>query len=92
MTDQPSQPVAIPWYQSKVIQGLIVTLATQAIADFHLGAKLTADEIGSYVDTTFQIISVIAVAWSGYHRVTKPNPTVVSSQVKANAINQPPSV
>jgi hypothetical protein len=89
MTDQQSTDV-IPWYQSKILQALIVSLITQTMSVFHVTTHLTNADIGSYVDTAFQVLSFVSIAWAGYHRVTKPTPPLVATQSRADQLNSTP--
>lgn len=97
MNDAKADPVqqltAIPWYQSRVLQGIIVSGASQIVASLqsHGIIKITPD-IDFWVELVFQAIAIIAAAYAFYARTNKPTPPVSISQGSAdehNAENPP---
>lgn len=83
-------PTAIPWYKSAVLRGLIVIVITQTLTHFKLVSQFTSTDIGSFVDGLLSVISYLAAAYAAYSRVSKPNPTITSTQAKADA--HPPPI
>jgi hypothetical protein len=92
MNDDKADPVqqltAIPWYQSKVLQGIIVSGASQIVASLQShGIIKIAPDIDFWVELTFQAIAIIAAAYAFYARTNKPTPPVSMSQSSATATN-----
>jgi len=85
----PTPPTAIPWYQSKVIQGVAVSVLSQILARTKFASLFTSDNVTAIVGYVFDGISAAALWYSTHARVTqKSAPQVVSSQTKADVINQ----
>lgn len=82
----PAPPTAIPWYQSNIYRGLMVTLLSQGLSAFKVTGSL-APQAAQIVDALFEIMSVSGVAWAAYSRAKHPIPTVTTTQAKATAIN-----
>jgi hypothetical protein len=85
-------PVAIPWYKSAVLRGLIAIvvaqLITKAQARYHINFSVFGLDTNSIVDWVMNSISGLAVAYAVHGRVTKANPQITSTQTKADAINE----
>lgn len=86
MADDPI-PTAVPWYKSKVLQGILVTLVLQILSRTKFASFFSSDDVTAIVGYIFDAISAGSLFYAAHARVTKPNPAVVSSQAKADAIN-----
>jgi len=78
----------IPWYQSRVIQGIIVTFVSQLISQTKFASLFTSDNVAAIIGYVFDGISAIALWYAAHARATKVNPPIVSSKTKADVINQ----
>lgn len=98
MADDPTPaPAAIPWYRSQQLQAILTIVFTQVIArvSAYLHAKYNFDvsllgiTSADLVEWTMDGLSALGVYWATHARVTqKSAPTIVSSQTKADVINQ----
>lgn len=87
-TPNPVPTPVIPWYQSKVIQGIIVTFVLQVLAQTKFASLFTSDNVTAIIGYIFDGISAIALWYATHARVTqKAAAPLVSSQTKADAIN-----
>jgi hypothetical protein len=86
--DPIKQLTAIPWWQSKVLQGIIVSGASQIVASLqsHGVIKITPD-IDFWVELAFQAIAILAAAYAFIARTHKPTPPVALSKASAEATN-----
>jgi hypothetical protein len=86
--DPIQQLTAIPWWQSKVLQGIIVSGASQIVASLqsHGVVKITPD-VDFWVELAFQAIAIIAAAYAFIARTHKPTPPVSLSKASAAATN-----
>lgn len=96
MADDPT-PVAIPWYRSQQLQAILTIVFTQVLArvSAYVQAKYQFDVAvlgltpGELVEWAMDGLSAAAVYWATHARVTqKTAPKIVSSQPKADVINQ----
>lgn len=59
---------AIPWYQSPVYIGAVVSIVSQVLVLLGLGDKVAPEEIAKYVDAGFQMIALGAAAYAAWKR------------------------
>lgn len=90
MTDEQLPNVAIPWYQSKIIQRLAFSIVVQVLALLHVSNKLASADLALLIDDVLEAFGIIYAAWAVHARVAHPVPPVVSSQKKANIVNAVP--
>lgn len=91
-TPDPTQPVAIPWYKSRVLQGILIAVVSQGILrvkqQFGLDLTLYGVDANSGAAWLLDVISALALAYSTRARISGPMPPVVTTtQPKADAIN-----
>lgn len=82
----------IPWYKSRVLQGLIASAVTGILAHFHLSSYFTSADISGIVDWIMDGISFAALVYAAHGRVTKPSPPVAISKAAADKANAVPFV
>ncbi len=84
-------PSAIPWYKSHVLRSLLVILVSQGIARlqtrFHIDMNMYGVSTADAVNWLMDIISAGAIAWAAKARVSMPQPTITSTQAKADVQN-----
>lgn len=85
MTDQ--APQAIPWYQSRVIRRLALSIVVQILALLHLSQYVTGLDLSILVDDLLEAAGIAYAAWALHARATRPLPLVVATQAKADAVN-----
>jgi len=86
--DPIKQLTAIPWYQSKVLQGIIVSGASQIVASLQShGVIKIAPDVDFWVEIIFQVIAIGAAAYAFIARTHKPTPPVSISRASAEATN-----
>lgn len=95
-TPDPVQPVAIPWYRSKILQGVVAGVVAQVFRvlesrfGVHILPGLDVEVVGWIMD----VIAAGAVAYTARARLKQEAaPTVVLTKQKAESINattQPP--
>jgi MFS superfamily sulfate permease-like transporter len=78
------ETTTIPWYQSKIIRRLALSIATQVIAATHLTQYFTDINVGI-------LVGIAYAAWALHGRVTKPVPPVALTQAKADIANTIPT-
>lgn len=88
--DQPDQDAAIPWYKSKVIQRLALSLVVQVLAASHLSNLIAEQNLALLVDDLLEAVGIAYAAWALHARATKTNPPVVLTQKKADIANGTP--
>jgi hypothetical protein len=79
-------PLAIPFWQSRVVQMLAVAFVTQALAALHF-SNVAPDQIQAAVQWAFEGAAGLATLWAMHARVNMHNPQIVSTQAAATAIN-----
>jgi hypothetical protein len=85
----PTPPAAIPWYQSAVIRGVIISVLTQVLALTHLSKKFSGDQVAGIVDLALQGLAIASAVYAGNARLTqKAAPVVVLTPTKAAKLNQ----
>jgi hypothetical protein len=85
------ETTTIPWYQSKIIRRLALSIATQVIAATHLTQYFTDINVGILVDDLLEAVGIAYAAWALHGRVTKPVPPVALTQAKADIANTIPT-
>jgi hypothetical protein len=100
MNDQQDAPVAIPWYKSAVLRGLvtiasalIIKVLTAVLKKYQLDLDLGFIDVTADTLTDWIMDGVIpaAIGYAVHGRVTKPSPVVTLTKAKADTINnQPP--
>jgi hypothetical protein len=92
MNDEPT----IPWYKSRILQGLLTILITQLIAKitslWHIDFAVLGLDVNSVVEWLMNIISAAAVAYATHARVTKPIPPVTLTKTEADKANLTPEL
>lgn len=87
-------PVAIPWYKSHILQGILTVVVTQLIAKvtslYHIDFAVLGLDVNSIVEWLMNIISAAAVAYATHARVTKPIPLVTLTKIGADKVNTMP--
>jgi hypothetical protein len=86
-------PAAIPWYQSKVLQGVVTGLVAQVVskvqAKYNFDITVLGITVNDLVSGVMDLITLVAVGWTARARLTqKTSPQIVASQPKADSINQ----
>lgn len=82
------QLTAVPWWQSKVLRGILVSGASQIVASLqsHGVIKITPD-IDFWAEIVFQAAAIIAAAYAFYARTKHPTPPLSLSKASAAATN-----
>jgi hypothetical protein len=87
MNDEPS----IPWYKSRILQGILTIVVTQLIAKitgmWHIDFAVLGLDVNSIVEWLMNIISAAAVAYATHARATKPIPPITLTQTGADKAN-----
>jgi hypothetical protein len=77
-------PVAIPWYRSRIMQGLLTVLVTQLIkhvqGHYNVDISVWGSAVPDIVNGTMDGVGLAALAWAGHARVAPrvPIPQVVT--------------
>jgi hypothetical protein len=83
-------PAAIPWYQSRIIRRLALSIVMQIIAVTHLSARFAGANLGLLVDDLLELAGIAYAAWAAHSRLTnKALPDLTTTQAKADIKNQP---
>jgi hypothetical protein len=95
MNDQQDAPVAIPWYKSAVLRGILIAVLTQVLDKvqirYHMNLSVFGLNAQDVADWAMDAITAAAVGYAAHGRVTKPSPVVTLTKAKADTINvQPP--
>ncbi len=77
----------IPWYRSKILQGILTSIVAQVLARSKLSSIITSDQAVQIIDFALDSISGAALAYAAHARVTKPIPPVSISKASADATN-----
>lgn len=86
-TPDPLPPVAIPWWQSKIIRRLLLSILVQLIAITHSSKLFAGADLSALVDALLELAGILYAAWAMHARATKPQPVLVSTQAKADTAN-----
>lgn len=89
MTDEDVQTATtvIPWYRSKIIQRLALSIIVQLLAALHLSKLVTTSDLTLLVDDLLEAAGIGYAAWALHARATKPVPPVALSKKAADAAN-----
>jgi len=92
---QQDAPVAIPWYKSAVLKGIIIAVLTQVLDKiqirYHMNLSVFGLDAQVIADWAMDAISAAAMGYAAHARVVKPSPVVTLTKAKADAVNiQPP--
>lgn len=74
---------SIPWYQSKVLRGLLVAVVSYLLT--LLGITDRLPDAGVYVDNTLKLVEFAALAYSAWHRIHSPTPPIEGSKLSNEA-------
>lgn len=95
MNEEQDAPVAIPWYKSAVLKGILIAVITQLIdkiqIHYHMNLSLFGLNPQDIADWAMDAISAAAMGYAVHGRVTKPAPVVTLTKAKAEAINEQPA-
>ena len=92
MNDDKSDPIqqltAVPWYQSRVLRGILVSGASQIVASLqsHGVIQITPD-VDFWVEILFQAAAILAAAYAFYSRSKHPTPPLSLSRASAADTN-----
>lgn len=93
-----TETVALPWYKSRILRGLLTIVVTQLIAkitaQYHINFAILGLDINSIVEWLMNLISAGAVAYATHARVAPsvPIPPVITlTKASADAKNQEPT-
>ena len=92
MTDEQQQNTSIPWYQSKVIQRLALSIIVQVLAATHLTNLIASADLALLVDDLLEAVGIAYAAWAIHARVAHPSPPIVATQKQADIVNNTVSV
>lgn len=76
----PISQLAIPWYQSKIIRRLALSIVVQLLAVLHLSKYVAGVDLSILVDDILEAAGILYAAWAVHARVTKPVPPIVGTQ------------
>lgn len=87
-----SSPVAIPWYKSDIMRGIVTGVVAQLIAKlqakFHLDLAAWGLSDGTIVTIVMDGITALAIAYTARARLTqKSAPSITLTAKKAETIN-----
>lgn len=98
MTDTiPVDPsVAIPWYKSAILKGVVVLVCTQILdrlqKQFHIDFMVFGITPNDLADWVLEyVVTPAAAGYIVHARVTKPSPPVTLTKAAANAANTLPT-
>lgn len=79
-TPDPQTPASIPWYQSKIVRRLALSITVQLLAVFHLSQYVAGVDLSVLVDDLLELAGIAYAAWALHARVTKPVPPIRSEK------------
>lgn len=86
--DPVQQLTAVPWYQSKVLRGILVSGVSQIVASLQShGVIKIAPDVDFWVEIVFQAAAIVAAAYAFYARTKHPTPPLSISKASAAATN-----
>jgi len=77
----------IPWYKSRILQGILASLVSQALARSNLASVISSDQALAIINWGLDGISAAALAYATHARVTKPSPPVSLTKASAASDN-----
>ena len=87
-------PVAIPWYRSRIMQGLLTVFVTQLVkhvqSHYNIDVSIWGTAVPDIVNGVMDGVGVAALAWAGHARVAPqvPIPQVVTlTKAAADEVN-----
>ncbi len=89
MSEESADPLAvdpnapIPWYRSRIIQRLALSLVMQLVVVFHLSKYFTDVNMAVLVDDLLELVGIASAGWALHARVVKPVPPVVLTKAAA---------
>jgi hypothetical protein len=91
-------PVAIPWYRSRIMQGLVTVVVTQLVAKieahYHVDLSVLGISVDDAVQGVMNAIAAFAAYWAIHARVSPavPIPQIVTvTAAKAEQLNTAPA-
>lgn len=92
-TDVPVPVAAVPWYQSKIIRGIVAGAIAQIIsrvqAKWHVDIAVFGLSVTDIVSGAMDGITAIAVAYTARARINQTaTPAVVLTKTQADTINE----
>jgi hypothetical protein len=86
------RPAAIPWYQSKIIRGIVAGVVAQIIKrvqeTYHIDLSVLGISANDLVAGAMDFIALAAVAFTARARLTQTSaPVITASKKKADVIN-----
>lgn len=84
------QIATIPWYQSKIIRRLALSIAVQVLRATHLTSLFASADLTLLVDDLLEAAGIAYAAWAVHARATKVIPPVALTQAKADIANTVP--
>jgi hypothetical protein len=86
--DPVQQLTAVPWYQSLVLRGIIVSGVSQIVASLQShGVIKIAPDVDFWVEILFQAAAIVAAAYAFYARTKHPTPPLSLNRANAEATN-----
>lgn len=73
---------AIPWYQSPVMIGAVVSIVSQLVVLF--GLNIAPDVLSKDVDAVFQVLALAAAGYAAWKRKTSAVQPVTLTQKRAD--------
>lgn len=84
------EPIAIPWYKSSAIRGLLIIIIASILKYFKIGDMFSQDQIGIVVDNGLTVVGAIGIAIVAHARVTqKSAPKITLTNSAAQSLNKP---
>lgn len=65
-------PATLPWYQSKVIRGCIVTIVTILLRVTHLSKYVGTEDVSDLIDAGLTIAALLGAGYTVQARVASP--------------------
>jgi hypothetical protein len=83
-----SVPSAMPWWESRIVVGIVIAVVTHVIAALHLEKYVTSGEVSAVVNDGLQIATLIGAGIAMHARVTqKAAPQLTGTKSAAAFIN-----
>ena len=70
----------IPWWQSKILQGLLVAVVTQGLAHSGLAGVITTDQGVQIINWILEGVSGLAAGYAAHARITSPVPPIAGTK------------
>lgn len=78
----PDPLIPIPWYESKIIRRLALSIVVQTLALTHLSQYVAGVDISVLVDDLLELAGIAYAGWAVHARVTKVIPPIATSEKK----------